>query len=786
MAEAVSVTNFTLQRDAAKFILKQGTVCFTPAVNGKVTGAVFVGEGSFHLTPPIPVEQRFLNILTRDNEGIHEDFTELGLRFGDATYDDIKKAASGSGGSCPAGVLNEVTDVYRRKFHYNLAGRLLEDVLSPEPGGFFTAAINGKKYSSKELFVIDPNGVNIFTDGILNDRYQQAIPVAPEEVAFATYDSTKDVIWSAFHFSKEYAEHKTDQLGGGIDIQRQKLTTQIERSGKLDGQARTTFTAQHDGTRVVGFDLWATLRVSKVTDEAGQALSFIQEDKQEDPNFYVILPRALKAGEQLTVETTYSGKDAVSNAGGGTYFPLARTDWFPANPATPFGDYAEYEMQFSIPKGMTMVATGKQVSETVENGQSVSKWVSETPQATAGFNFGKFKKKEQKLDRPAMVVQSFANEELPDMFQAVKELDDVGGGDHSVSGRASSGFALGSLSTVSMMEKPLAEAQLAVQIYTNYFGPVSYSHVAMTPQASCNFGQSWPYLVYLPICAYLDDTQRHQLVGEDLRLEFWKLVGPHEVAHQWWGHTVGFDSYRDQWMSEGFAEFAASLFVEKVYAKNPKMYLDFWRNRRDFMVEKTRMGWRAVDAGPVTMGYRLSNEKFGNELTFRLIYPKGAYILHMLREMMYDNKTGDDHFRAMLQDFTRTYADRIATTEDFKTIVEKHMTQNMDLDGNHTMDWFFNEWVYGTALPRYSFDSSFENQNGNLVMKFKLTQSNVDANFKMRVPIYLEMADGRIARLGEAAMIGNNTLEQSVPFGKVDQPPRRAMINYYYDVLSDK
>src|SRR5215831_7177038 len=88
--DAVSVTNLTFARDAGRFVLKSGTLCFTPAVNGKITGAVFTGEGSFSLNPPTAVEQRFVNILAKDNEGIHEDFSELALRFGDRTYEEIK------------------------------------------------------------------------------------------------------------------------------------------------------------------------------------------------------------------------------------------------------------------------------------------------------------------------------------------------------------------------------------------------------------------------------------------------------------------------------------------------------------------------------------------------------------------------------------------------------------------------------------------------------------------------------------------------------------------------
>ena len=62
-----------------------------------------------------------------------------------------------------------------------------------------------------------------------------------------------------------------------------------------------------------------------------------------------------------------------------------------------------------------------------------------------------------------------------------------------------------------MMKKVLAEGQVSVQLYTDYFGPTPYKRVAMTQQTACNFGQSWPALVWLPICAFFDTTVQHQL-----------------------------------------------------------------------------------------------------------------------------------------------------------------------------------------------------------------------------------------------------------------------------------
>src|SRR5437763_14075347 len=116
-SEAVAVKDFVLKRDAGTFTFKSGSFCFTAPVNGKVTGAVFVGEGSFRLDPPIDVEKSALSMLTRSIEPMKEDIGQLALRFSDSTYDDVKKAASGQPGGCQAGLLNDINDVYRRKFH---------------------------------------------------------------------------------------------------------------------------------------------------------------------------------------------------------------------------------------------------------------------------------------------------------------------------------------------------------------------------------------------------------------------------------------------------------------------------------------------------------------------------------------------------------------------------------------------------------------------------------------------------------------------------------------------
>lgn len=756
--EAVSVSNFELRREAGKFLLHSGTVCFTAPVEGKVTGAVFAGDGIFLLDPPTDNERKSLKLFTKEDE-FSEKFEHMVLRFTDSTYDDIKKAGSPATGGCDGGLLKDSQNTTRHKLKQNLEARLLEEVLSPQPRDFFMAFIHGKHYNDKEIYEIDP------------DR-------GGNQVAFRTYDENKSGEWAQFSISHE---HGGPAAGKPYEIEHQQLETSFEKNGSLSGKAAATIVVRREGLRVIPFSLFRPLRVQSVALE-GQPLSFIQEDKNDDGNYAVILPKPLSFGEKVVVTTVYGGKEAVSNEGGGNYFPVARDDWYPNNPHGFFGEYATYDMTLRIPKGLKMAATGVLVSESNEGNQNVSVWKSETPQNVAGFSFGRFKAEEAKLTKPEYFIQSFANSEPPDWVESLK----VATGDDlpTTGSHMTAGSALGSMETAQLNKKALAEAELAVPLYTDFFGPSLFKHLQLTQQTACNFGEAWPELVWIPICYYFDTTVRHQLRMDWGDRGYWTAVTPHEIAHQWWGHTVGFASGRDQWMSEGFADMSASLYLSMI-EKNPKKFIKFWNDERELLLERDAQGFRAIDVGPLTMGYRASNSRTGFGTTRRLIYPKGAYILHMIRFMMWSNQTMDQRFKETMQDFVKTYSGKAATTEDFKAMIEKHMTKEMDLEGNQKMDWFFNEYVYGTQLPSYQFTSSFDTgADGDTVMSFKVTQSNVDEKFRMLVPIYLELQDGKTFFLGRARLAGNNSVEQKVPLKGMKTKPRRALISYYDDVLA--
>ena len=110
------------------------------------------------------------------------------------------------------------------------------------------------------------------------------------------------------------------------------------------------------------------------------------------------------------------------------------------------------------------------------------------------------------------------------------------------------------------------------------------------------------------------------------------------------------------------------------------------------------------------------------------------------------------------------------------------MTREMDLDGNRRLDWFFRQWVFGTAAPKYLLEYSVSPAaEGGFVVKGRLTQSGVPDGFKMQVPLYLDF-DGNLLRAGSMYAEGSKAMKD-FEF-KVPKKPRRVLINTLQDVLA--
>jgi hypothetical protein len=184
-------------------------------------------------------------------------------------------------------------------------------------------------------------------------------------------------------------------------------------------------------------------------------------------------------------------------------------------------------------------------------------------------------------------------------------------------------------------------------------------------------------------------------------------------------------------------------------------------------------GHRPVDVDPLWLNYQ-TNSFMEPGTSRHLIYDKGSYVLEMLRTLMEDprQKNPDATFIAMMRDFVSAYAGQNASTEDFRRTVEKHSGQSME--------WFFNQWVYGTEVPHYEFSYQLKDGGGGkTLLQYALTQSEVSDSFFMKMPIYAHI-NGNPRRLGFITVKGPTTSRGEVP---LPFRPEKVTADEYHSVL---
>ena len=759
--------NFTAQFDVGTFHFHKGTITLLNPVDGVVTGMIFVGEGHFNLKPVTRLDAEQLKRVTNAEE-INEDFSEVVFRFSDEPQ---KKFLTGFGEETQAGAATGSFERWKEMVRkrreqplgfteYLLHGEemdnvdadLLAAIYNRQHPQFLNAYIKGSKHKDLRFFVRMRVGALPQLD-------------SPEEVALINYDpeGMEDGVWYLAHLQSEYQQHTASS---GEDrrlfaTHAYKIETIIAKNRHLFCTATITYEPLIAGERVLKFGLLPNLRVTRVIDAQSQDLYYIQESRKEDGSFYVILPEPANTNKEYSITIQYAGDKVLESAGDGSFYVGARTSWYPN--LNGFGEHVLFDLTYKVPHRYKVISVGKLVQESTEGEYAVSHWITSSPVAVAGFNYGDYSKVEMPDEITGYKISGYYLKELPDNLRMYSTLK--------------------TLAPHAMTKYALEQTRAQLQLCSYYFGKSPYDEIFITEQPDFNFGQSWPNLVYLPISAYTDSTQRWMLFGtiNTKFTGFVQEVTPHEVAHQWWGHAVGWASYHDQWLSEGFAEFSAGLFLQQAVGPDwKKDYLEFWERLRKRILEKNNYGIAPNDAGPVWMGLRLSSPR-----TMRayqdVAYPKGAYILQMLRSMMYNNSRDKDKpFIDMMHDFVASHHDRPASTESFKAIVEKHMTNEMDFQGNHRMDWFFDEWVYGTQVPRYKFDyQTSAAEAGKVKLHMALTQSEVDDRFAMLVPVFVDFGKGPV-RLGQIPIIGSSTGSFDVI---LPAEPKKVILNAYKDVL---
>ncbi len=769
LGATISVENFTIEDDVATFLFKQGTISFLSPVNGQITGAIFVGQGHFSLKPASTMDRRELSRRIKA-ETAEEDFTDIVFRFSSGAHRSFLNGAKGQAATPAAAIaiFHDWQQKVRRRHEIplsfsdnllngdqmdNIDAELLAHLYNPSRPPLFEAFIHGVRHKDLRFIFKGRGGALSALD-------------SPEEAALINDDPAgmDDGVWYLSHKLTEFKAGTASSLEDKrfVSARKYKIETAIGANDRLTSVANIEFTAVVPGERVIRFQLLPNLRVTRVADFAGKDLYFIQENRHADGSFYVILPEAAQPGTVYSITVEYSGDKVLIDAGNGSFYVRAREAWYPA--LNSFSEHSLYDLTFRVPKKFKLISVGSLEKEAIEDNYYVTHWITPKPIAIAGFNYGDYQHISVPDDIDHYQIDGYYLPELPSRLAAFRNS------------------ALSGMAPKSMTKYALEQTRAQLQVCTLFFGHSPFDRIYITEQPDFNFGQSWPNLVYLPISAYIDDTQRWLLFGgiNSSFTSFVQEVTPHEVAHQWWGHAVGWASYHDQWLSEGFAEFSAALFIQQATGKDwQKDYIQFWERLRKRIVQKNQWGISPNDAGPIWLGERLISPRTSSAYQ-SVTYGKGAYILAMIRSLLYSNQDGDKSFIAMMHEFVDTHRDSPASTESFKAVVDKHVTKALDLQQNGRLDWFFDEWVYGTDLPHYDFDYQLApGAQGKTKVHMVITQSGVNENFAMLVPVFADFGKG-LVRLGQLPVLGNSSKTYDV---EIPAQPKKLVLNAYKEIL---
>jgi hypothetical protein len=734
---------------------QDGKIAFFQSFEGRITGFVFSGVGHVVALPRDPVEKqqvaRFLGAPVLD-----EQFLSAYVRFTDGTDQELLRELQ------RAGLTPAVDEQFASLWWASLnrlnpshSLRVLIEKYSNPPAPFFHAGIDG----------VLTGPLDILLDGMQADNFSLGQPRA---VGKATYYD----VWSSYRTPDAVAFRM------GIDAIHYRIDTTIHPDNSLEATAAIEFRAAAGSQQFLGVQLSRALKISAVTGDDGEALPFFQNEglTQQEINsrgqdaLILFLPKPPAPGSTFTLHFRYNG-NVIEDAGNSVLFVGARESWYPH-----YGDASEfalYDLTFHWPKRLRLVATGAKSSEHEEGDSRVATWKTEIPVPEAGFNLGEYAS--SSLPSENRTIEVYANKQLEEILRArlSAPTPQEDASRHTSISNSPLGNDLPMLppSPAGFLKQLAREIDSSIRFYELYSGPFPFRNLGVS-QIPGTFGQGWPGLLYLSTYSFLPGEAQYRAgLSTTGRAFFTDVVPFHEVAHQWWGNVVGWSSYEDQWIDESISEYLAQLFADS--QKNQDHSLSTWlAHYRKRLTTKAEGEDRIPsDVGPVIIGRRLISSRSPDAYNV-VVYAKGTWIMHMLREMLRqpgatNGKNPDARFIALLHTLVSKYARKALTTADLQREVEAVMTPRMDLEGGRSMEWFFDEYVRGTGIPHYKVQFTSHRSEKGFQIRGKLLQEGVPRSFIAPVPVYAATTPGRTIFLGTVVATGEET---SFTFTSAAQP----------------
>jgi hypothetical protein len=687
---------------------------FYDNIPGLETAFLITGRGTVRFSPSDAIEKHQLELLykkpyleddidfayIRCSNGFASSNIKIGLAEGEPEVSQLER--------------DRAADLFARSYprSFTIESSLDKEILSFLPQGE-EAVFDFRGRRSGELTYI----YNPFSDEQVN-LYDRA-----KERIISLYTPADGGDSSARRFYISFAEK--------FDIDRYELDLSYSPSDSyLSGKARISVVSRTEALDTLKFRFNPDLEILKIADQDKRELFYTQDKLRKYMYVYFIDPPSPR--KSVWVEVYYRGRmspppptaDVVAQAVSRdklvfrprfeTYFFSQSGLWYPAPPEE---DYFLARLKLVIPPEYKCVANGdmvekgrwnemRDVVEIEKSGSSIYTFETRFPIKYMSFIVGKF---DHPKDSPGPVpVQTFISTEINESDPSLVD-----------------------------------QAKSILDYYIRSFGPFPYEKLGIVKRLFPTAGGHSPAsFIVLNLAPWRADTPYPMMSDNAVNLSEWdEYFLAHEIAHQWWGQGVSYMTYKDQWLSEGLAQFAAASYLRNRYGE--RAYASILKKFSQWTMKKSAKG-------PIAIGSRLSFFDF--DAYQAVIYDKSALAMFMLQDLL-----GGDVFFKGLREFFEKFKYSAARTENFISVMERV--------SGRSLTNFFQGWFRSYELPEVQTSWSEEGAASGPRLKIRVTQVRGRFDF----PLWIEWTSRGETR-SEMAVIDKPTQEivLEVP-GKVDK-----------------
>lgn len=478
--------------------------------------------------------------------------------------------------------------------------------------------------------------------------------------------------------------------------------------GGFSGTATLRFTPSVNGVQQVYWDLIPS--VDSVWMESGP-LAFAQSGQVLTAQ----LPYPAAPGDTLELSMAYSGTPPVDGSGFGGFYlsgiyqynlgvafqavphSYGRA-WFPC--FDNFRERSSFEFMVRVPAGHSVYANGELLgAEDQENGDILFHWSLQEP-----------------IPAYLASVASAPYVALRDTFP-------------SVDGRMVPVILAAMPTDTARLRTSFQHLGQAFHTFEQWFGPYRWNRVGyvLTSVGAMEHATN--------IC-FPDFSVDGTLAHED--------VMAHELAHHWFGNLITCASPEEMYISEGFSDFCAMLFLEALYGE--EAYTQRVRKNHREVVAFGHLrdeGWFPLGAVP-------ENRTYG-ETT----YKKGADVARTLRAIM-----GDSLFAAAMQHVMQANA--------YSAMNSLQLRDSLSVASGLDLTDFFADWVLQPGGSAFMVDSvEVEPSGSGYAARIQVRQkTRGGAALFHQVPVTLACLDAHGARVEQLVVVGGETtvVELHLPF----------------------